>query len=129
MAQRGWNRWNGYVLAAAVLGSAACGSSAPTFDLLVKGGQVIDGRGTPRTRADIGVNGDRIVALGDLSAASATTVIDATGRIVSPGFIDVQGQSSTATARAICARASRARSSARATRRPSGQPRPRAPRR
>jgi len=95
MAQRVWNRWNGYVLAAAVLGSAACGSSAPTFDLLVKGGQVIDGRGTPRTRADIGVNGDRIVALGDLSAASATTVIDATGRIVSPGFIDVQGQSGT----------------------------------
>ena len=95
MAQRGWNRWNGYVLAAAVLGSAACGSSAPTFDLLVKGGQVIDGRGTPRTRADIGVNGDRIVALGDLSAATATTVIDATGRVVSPGFIDVQGQSGT----------------------------------
>ncbi len=95
MAQRGWNRWNGYVLAAAVLGSAACGSSAPTFDLLVKGGQVIDGRGTPRTRADIGVNGDRIVALGDLSTATATTVIDATGRIVGPGFIDVQGQSGT----------------------------------
>ena len=95
MPQRRWNRWNGYAMVAAVLGAAACGSSAPTFDLLVKGGEVIDGRGTPRTRADIGVNGDRIVALGDLSAATATTVIDATGRVVSPGFIDVQGQSGT----------------------------------
>ncbi len=95
MTQRRGNRWHGYVVMAALMGGAACGSSAPTFDLLVKGGEVIDGRGSPRTRADIGVNGDRIVALGDLSAASATTVIDATGRIVSPGFIDVQGQSGT----------------------------------
>ena len=95
MAQRRGNRWNGYVMIAALVSAAACGSSAPTFDVLVKGGEVIDGRGSPRARADVGVNGDRIVALGDLSAATATTVIDATGRIVSPGFIDVQGQSGT----------------------------------
>lgn len=74
---------------------AACQPASPTFDLVVRGGQIVDGRGTPAVRADIGVNGDRIVAIGDLSAASATTVIDATSRVVSPGFIDVQGQSGT----------------------------------
>jgi N-acyl-D-amino-acid deacylase len=75
--------------------SGACGSGGPRFDLLVRGGQVLDGRGTPARRADVGVSGDRIVALGDLSAATAATVIDAAGRVVSPGFIDVQGQSGT----------------------------------
>jgi N-acyl-D-aspartate/D-glutamate deacylase len=56
---------------------------------------MLDGRGTPARRADVGVNGDRIVALGDLSNATAATIVDASGRIVSPGFIDVQGQSGT----------------------------------
>ena len=72
-----------------------CAPAPPQFDLLVRGGQVLDGRGAPARRADIGVNGDRIVALGDLGAATAATVIDASGRVVSPGFIDVQGQSGT----------------------------------
>ena len=86
--------WAAGLTAALAMGAAACGS-APHFDVLVRGGQVLDGRGTPARRADIGVNGDRIVALGDLSAATGATVIDAGGRIVSPGFIDVQGQSGT----------------------------------
>jgi N-acyl-D-amino-acid deacylase len=80
---------------AAMTALAACGPAGPQFDLVVRGGQVLDGRGTPARRSDIGVSGDRIVALGDLSGASATTVIDAAGRVVSPGFIDVQGQSGT----------------------------------
>lgn len=80
-------------LALAAAGVAGCRSAPPRFDVLVRGGQLVDGRGTPAVRADVGVNGDRIVALGDLSAATAATVIDATGRAVSPGFIDVQGQS------------------------------------
>jgi N-acyl-D-aspartate/D-glutamate deacylase len=78
-----------------VVAVAGCSGSGPQFDLIVRGGQVLDGRGTPARRADVGVSGDRIVALGDLAAASATTVIDAAGRVVSPGFIDVQGQSGT----------------------------------
>ena len=57
-------------------------------DLLIRNGTVVDGSGAPRFRADVAVTGDRIGAVGDLSADSAGTVIDATGRIVAPGFID-----------------------------------------
>lgn len=92
MRQAAWRMGMALVV---VLGAAACGTPGPTFDLVVRGGDVIDGRGSPRVKADVGVQGDRIVALGDLSKATATTVIDATGRVVSPGFIDVQGQSGT----------------------------------
>lgn len=59
------------------------------FDLIIRNGTVIDGTGAPRTRADIAVRGDRIAAIGDLAEASAATEIDAAGRIVAPGFIDV----------------------------------------
>ena len=59
------------------------------FDLIVKGGDVVDGTGASRRRADVGVKGSRIEAIGDLSAATAAKVIDATGRVVTPGFIDV----------------------------------------
>jgi len=59
------------------------------FDVLIRGGQVIDGSGGPARRADVGVTGDRIAAVGDLSAATATTVVDAAGKYVTPGFIDV----------------------------------------
>ncbi len=54
---------------------------------------MIDGTRRPRFRADIGVTGDRITAVGDLSAASAASTIDVTGRIVAPGFIDVHNHS------------------------------------
>src|SRR5688572_333216 len=75
--------------------AAGCTSSAQRLDLIVRGGQVLDGSGQPPQRADIGVSGDRIVRIGDLSAEQAGQVIDATGLMVAPGFIDVQGQSGT----------------------------------
>jgi N-acyl-D-amino-acid deacylase len=59
------------------------------FDVLLRGGQVLDGSGAPARRADVGVTADRIAAIGDLSAAAATTVLDVSGRFVTPGFIDV----------------------------------------
>ncbi len=59
------------------------------FDVLIRGGLVVDGTGAAARRADVGVTGDRIRAVGDLSAATAATVIDASGRYVTPGFIDV----------------------------------------
>ena len=69
--------------------------SRQRFDLIVRGGQVVDGSGQPPQRADVGVAGDRIVRIGDLASEQAGQVIDATGLMVAPGFIDVQGQSGT----------------------------------
>lgn len=66
---------------------------APLYDLLLSGGRVVDGTGAPWFRADVGVIGDRIAALGDLSKAAAKRRIDASGLVVAPGFIDMLGQS------------------------------------
>ena len=62
---------------------------ATQTNLLIRHGQIIDGTRQARFQADIAVHGDRITAIGDLSHLSANQEIDATGRIVSPGFIDV----------------------------------------
>lgn len=67
-------------------------ASAPErFDILIRNGRVLDGSGNPWYRADIGIKGDRIVAMGRLEddVATATTVVDAAGLYVAPGFIDV----------------------------------------
>lgn len=66
------------------------------FDLLIRGGTVVDGTGAQRRPADVGVLGDRILALGDLTGVdgnSAATTVDAVGRVVTPGFIDPHGHS------------------------------------
>ena len=63
------------------------------YDLIFAGGRVVDGTGAPWFRADIGVVGDRIAAVGDLSKAPATRRIDASRLVVAPGFIDMMGQS------------------------------------
>jgi N-acyl-D-aspartate/D-glutamate deacylase len=66
------------------------------FDLLVRGGTVVDGTGAPAQRADVGVLGDRILAVGDLSAVDVDgvgLVLDVDGRVVAPGFIDPHGHS------------------------------------
>ena len=59
------------------------------FDVIIRGGDVIDGTGSAARRADVGIVGDRIVAVEPDLAGSATRVIDATGRIVTPGFVDI----------------------------------------
>jgi dihydroorotase/N-acyl-D-amino-acid deacylase len=66
------------------------------FDVIIKNGHIVDGTGGPWYAADVGIRGDRIAAIGKLCSSQAKTVIDATGRIVSPGFIDMLGQSETA---------------------------------
>ncbi len=65
------------------------------YDVIIRGGEVMTGDGGPSRREDVGITGDRITAVGDLSSVQAGQVIDATGLVVAPGFIDVQGQSGT----------------------------------
>jgi N-acyl-D-aspartate/D-glutamate deacylase len=66
------------------------------FDLLLRGGTVVDGTGAPSRRADVGVLGDRILAIDDLSVVDGGDVgqlIDAAGLVVAPGFVDPHGHS------------------------------------
>jgi N-acyl-D-aspartate/D-glutamate deacylase len=64
-----------------------------SFDVLIRGGLVVDGTGSPGVVADVGIVDDRITAIADLSAAEAATEIDAAGQIVAPGFIDIHTHS------------------------------------
>jgi N-acyl-D-amino-acid deacylase len=73
--------------------SGAPATQAGTFDMIIVDGRVVDGTGAPWFRADVGITGDRITAVGNLSGAAATTRIDAGGQVVAPGFIDLLGQS------------------------------------
>src|SRR5437764_9521731 len=74
------------------LGAISAAQSS-SYDFLITNAHIVDGTGAPWFSGDIGVNGDRIVAMGDLHGATAKQHIDANGLVVSPGFIDVQGQS------------------------------------
>ena len=58
-----------------------------SFDIIIKGGTVYDGSGRPPRRADVGIKGDRIAAVGNLSRASSLTIIDAKGQAVARGFL------------------------------------------
>jgi len=75
------------ILCAAFLSTAA--GQPETFDTIIRGGMVYDGSGSPGVRSDVGIRRDRVVAVRDLSAATATTVIDAGGLAVAPGFINM----------------------------------------
>jgi dihydroorotase/N-acyl-D-amino-acid deacylase len=94
-----------YGLVAAVFVLASCthpsASGAPTpsggsYDVVIVNGKIVDGTGNPWTYGDVGIRGDRIVAVtprGALERASAKQVIDARGHVVAPGFIDIQAHS------------------------------------
>ncbi|MBI3450621.1 MAG: D-aminoacylase [Acidobacteria bacterium] len=81
------------MLAAAALLAGAAPAAGPAYDLIFDGGRVVDGTGAPWFVADVAVTGDRIAAIGDLSKARATRRVDATGLVITPGFIDMLGQS------------------------------------
>jgi N-acyl-D-amino-acid deacylase len=78
-----------FLAALAVPVIAAAQQSSQTWDVLITGGRVLDGTGNPWFRADIGIVDGRIAAVGNLSGARATRTVDATGRFVAPGFIDI----------------------------------------
>jgi len=73
----------------------AFAENAP-YDLVLRNAHIIDGTGNPWYRADIGIRGDRIVEIGDLSAAASRSSIDAEGLIAAPGFIDTHSHTSDA---------------------------------
>ena len=81
----------GLVIATAVAGHV-CLAQSP-FDVLIRNGLVVDGSGREGFVADIGLRGDRIARVGDLSDSAGGRVIDATGLVVAPGFIDIHNHS------------------------------------
>lgn len=74
-----------------LLSSAPAGAQRPAWDLLIRGGTIVDGTGAPGFRGDIAIRGDRIVRVSRISlrTSDAARVIDASGKVVSPGFIDL----------------------------------------
>jgi dihydroorotase/N-acyl-D-amino-acid deacylase len=79
------------LLLISTLGVAA---DAP-FDLVIINGHIIDGTGSPWYSGDVGIRGGRIAAIGNLAGAPRKRTVDAKGKVVAPGFIDMLGQSET----------------------------------
>jgi len=78
-----------WLLLGLLLGPLSTVAAQEAYDLVIRGGRLLDGSGNPWVLADLGVRGTRIAAVGDLSAASARRVLEARGLYVAPGFIDV----------------------------------------
>ena len=83
------------VVIVSLIGCSSATDSDVPFDVLITNARVVDGAGNPWFRADIGIRGDRIAAVGVLVGQSADRTIDAEDRVVSPGFIDMMGQATT----------------------------------
>jgi N-acyl-D-amino-acid deacylase len=82
------------VLLGLLLASACARPTAQQpYDVLITGGSVLNGEGTPAVRADVGIRGGRIATIGDLGTAAAARRIEATGLTVAPGFIDIHNHS------------------------------------
>ena len=81
-------------LIALCFAAAAALAQEPPFDLLITGGRIVDGSGNPWFRADLGIRGGRIAAIGALRGRPAKRNIDARNHVVAPGFIDMMGADS-----------------------------------
>jgi len=80
------------VLAFLLLTSLAL-AQRPAFDVVITNGRIIDGTGSPWYSGDVGIRDGKIAAIGNLAASPRTRTIDAAGKVVAPGFIDMLGQS------------------------------------
>ena len=69
--------------------SSAQTKTPTTFDVIISGGTVYDGSGARPRKADVGIKGDKVVAIGDLRLAKAALIVDAAGMAVAPGFINM----------------------------------------
>jgi N-acyl-D-amino-acid deacylase len=76
-------------VAAAFLSAGRPAAQPQAFDVIIRGGTVYDGTGAPGVRADVGIRGDRVAAVGNLPGAQAPTIVDASGLAVAPGFINM----------------------------------------
>jgi len=91
------NRLHAALLVSTVIWLAGSGNLAAEvlsepprhFDILIRDGEIVDGTGAPPQRADVGINGDEIAAIGKSLRATADRVVDARGRVLTPGFIDL----------------------------------------
>src|SRR5580698_6923480 len=72
---------------------AVSAQTAAAFDLVITNGHIIDGTGSPWYSGDLGIRDGKVAAIGNLNAASRKRTIDAAGKVVAPGFIDLLGQS------------------------------------
>lgn len=82
-----------FLALAAALFAASCSpaeeTSAPNYDVIIRGGTIYDGLGGAPYAGDVAISGDKVAAVGDLGEATADTVVDATGMAVAPGFINM----------------------------------------
>src|SRR5881398_408798 len=74
-------------------GNGEGGRGTGSYDVLLRGGWIVDGSGNPRHRGDVAIAGDRIGGVGFLNGAQARETLDVSGLVVAPGFIDMMGQS------------------------------------
>jgi N-acyl-D-amino-acid deacylase len=88
------------IIAAAAVSSPAqspsrtqSGEAAQPFDVVIAHGHIVDGTGSPWYSGDVGIRGGRVAAIGNLAGAPRKRTIDAQGKVVAPGFIDMLGQS------------------------------------
>jgi len=81
------------VLGVLCLAAAALGQRTTSYDIVIRNAHIVDGTGSPWYSGDLAIRDGRVAAISSLAAASAKQVIDARGRVVAPGFIDMLGQS------------------------------------
>ena len=87
-------RWPRVVVLASILcGISLCAQSQTSFDIVITNGHIIDGTGSPWYSGDVGIRDGKVAAIGSLASFPRKRTIDAGGKVVAPGFIDMLGQS------------------------------------